>query len=320
MRVAVYLLSLAAIAAGCGGDRAIEARPAPVAAENAPLPQVARPLPSGLSGELVFQSDVDGRPRIYVLDARTAVVRRVGTVGDWIDEEPRWSPDGQRIAFSSTRAGGGNFDIYMMDADGANIVRLTDHPSAEQGPTWAADGASLFFTGERDGRGEIYRVWLADRRTQRVTSGIDRAIMPAASPDGKYLAYAGQTIMSFQIHVVDLTTGKTQQVTSGGGACRPSWAPDSQELAFVRIAQEPSRLEVVRTSGPRVVLEDRTLWSYYPDYSPDGRYLAFSVSPEHHRGEDWDLAVMEYAKPGSFLRLTTGPGNDRVPDWRPSVR
>ena len=54
-----------------------------------------------------------------------------------------------------------------------------------------------------------------------------------------------------------------------------------------------------------------------PDYSPDGRYIAFSVSPQHHEGEDWDLAIMDAQKPGQFARVTTGPGNDRVPDWKP---
>ena len=70
-------------------------------------------------------------------------------------------------------------------------------------------------------------------------------------------------------------------------------------------------------TGRRVLFEDTKLWSYYPDYSPDGRYVAFSVSPEHHQGEDWDLALMDLQKPGQFVRLTAGPGNDRVPDWRP---
>ncbi len=295
------------------------AEPAAVVTDPS-LPEVVRPLPPGISGAIAFQSDRDGRPRLYVLDLPAGTVRRLGGVGDWFDEEPKWSPDGRRIAFSSTRGGGGNIDIFVMNADGSNVVRLTDHPAPEQDPTWAADAQSLFFTAERDGRGEIYRVWLADKRVERVTSGIDRAIMPEASPDGKYLAYAGQTIMHFQIHVMDLTTGKTNQVTTGGGACRPSWAPDSQEVAFVRIAQEPSRLEVVRQTGPRVVLEDRKLWSYYPDYSPDGKLIAFSVSPEHHRGEDWDLALMDPARPGAFVRLTIGPGNDRVPDWRPNLK
>jgi Tol biopolymer transport system component len=272
------------------------------------------------SGEILFQSDREGVPRLFVLDVASGVQRRVGSAGNWRDEEPAWSPDGQRIAFNSTRADGNNLDIWVMNGDGSNAVRLTDHAAAEQDPAWAADGRSVFFTGERDGRGEIYRVWLHDRRVERITAGIDRAIMPAVSPNGRYLAYAAQTIMNFQVHLIDLTDGTRRQVTSGGGACRPSFSPDSQELAFVRLDRDPSRLEAARETGTRVLLQDARLWSYYPDYSPDGRYLAFSVSPVHHRGEDWDLALMDLTTPGAFRRLTSGPGNDRYPDWRPPRR
>lgn len=281
------------------------------------VPQTSQPFPKGFRGELVFQSDRDGPTRLYVLDLATASVRRVGSAGDWFDEEPRWSPDGRQIAFGSTRGQKGNIDIFVMNADGSSVTRLTDHPSPEQGPVWAADSKSLFFTGERDGRGEIYRVWLADKRVDRITNGINRAIMPATSPNGRYLAYAAQTIMNFQLHLIDLTNGSRTQLTTGGGACRPSFSPDSKEVAFVRIDKEPSRLEAVREGGGRILLEDPRLWSYYPDYSPDGRFIAFSVSPEHHKGENWDLAVMDLQKPGQFTRLTTGAGNDRVPDWRP---
>ncbi len=279
--------------------------------------QAVKPFPPGLQGELLFQSDREGPTRLFVLDLAGGAVRRVGAAGDWFDEEPRWSPDGQRIAFGSTRGQKGNIDIHVMNADGSGVVRLTDHPAPEQGPAWAADGESLFFTGERDGRGEIYRVWLADKRVERVTNGINRAIMPATSPDGRYLAYAAQTIMNFQLHLIDLVNGQRVQLTSGGGACRPAFSPDSKEVAFVRLASEPSRLEAVREGGGRVLLEHERLWSYYPAYSPDGRWLAFSVSPEHHRGEDWDLALTDARSPGTVTRLTSGPGNDRVPDWRP---
>jgi Tol biopolymer transport system component len=289
---------------------------------TANMPQPVKPFPQGLKGELLFQSDREGPTRLFVINLATAAVRRVGAPGDWADEEPRWSRDGQRIAFSSTRGQKGNFDIFVMDADGSNVIRMTDHPSNEQGPVWAADGQSLFFTGERDGRGEIYRVWLADKRVDRITNGINRAIMPEVSPDGRYLAYAAQTIMNFQVHVFDFTNGQTTQLTSGGGACRPSFAPDSQEMAFVRMTtgREPSSLEAMRVNGTRVLHKHARMWSYYPDYSPDGKLVAFSVSPEHHEGEDWDLAIIDPHKPGAdYVRLTSGPGNDRVPDWRPGV-
>jgi TolB protein len=265
----------------------------------------------------VFQSDREGPTRLFLLDLKTRAQRRIGTVGSWADEDPEWSPDGSRIAFASTRGAAGNYDIFVMNADGGAVTRLTDHAAPDQDPAWAPDGQSLYFTSERDGRGEIYRVWLADRRVQRITAGLSRSIMPAASRDGRYLAYASQLVMGFQIQLLDLTKGTTQQITSGGGACKPAFSPDSQELAYVHLDREPSGLAAVKETGRRTLVADPKLWSYYPAYSPDGAHIAFSVSPEHHRGEDWDLAVMDARVPGRFERLTSGPGNDRVPQWRP---
>lgn len=280
-------------------------------------PQVAFAQGAAPSGEIVFQSDREGPTRIFIIDLASKAVRRVGTAGAWMDEDPSWSPDGSRIAFASNRADGRNIDIYVMHADGSNIVRLTDHAAADQDPTWAADGQSLFFTSERNGRGEIFRVWLNDKRVERMTSGFSRAIMPAASPDGRYLAFAAQLLIDFQIELLDLKTGERRSVGTAGGACRPAFAPDSQEMAYVHLDSEPSRLEAVKETGRRTVIADRQLWSYYPAYSPDGRFLAFSVSPEHHEGEDWDLAITDAARPGAITKLTVGKGNDRVPEWRP---
>jgi TolB protein len=252
-----------------------------------------------------------------VIDVATRAVRRVGSAGNWDDEEPQWSPDGARIAFSSTRAGGRNFDIYVMQADGSAVTRLTDHPAADQDPAWAADGRSLFFTSERDGRGEIYRVWIDSRKVDRITAGLSRAIMPAASRDGRYMAYSAQLLIGFRIQLLDLKTGQERTVGTSGGACRPAFSPDTQEMAFVHLDSEPSRLEAVTETSRRTLFADREMWAYYPDYSPDRRFVAFSVSPQHHRGEDWDLAITPAAQPGTITRLTSGTGNDRVPHWRP---
>jgi len=289
---------------------------------NHPLVKAAALMPSSSlqtpRGEILYQSDREGPTRIFLRDVATGAERRLGTPGDWWDEEPVWSRDGKLIAFGSTRGGGRNIDIWIMDADGSNMMRLTDHPANEQGPAFAHDDKSVFFTAERDGHGQIYRVWIADKRVEQITHGPHRAIMAAASPDGRHLAYAVQ-MANFQLFLLDFTTGATRQITTGEGACRPSFAPDSQEIAFVRMGA-PSHLEAVREEGPRVIQKDARLWSYYPDYSPDGRYVVFSVSPEHHQGEDWDLALMDLQAPGKFTRLTSGAGNDRVPRWRPVVR
>ena len=196
-------------------------------------------------------------------------------------------------------------------------------PANDHDPAWMPDGQSLIFMSERDSRGDLYRVWLADKRVERLTRNFaGRAMMPNVSPDGKLVTFAAQSLERlqfwlFQIHVLDLATGRTRPLDATGGSCWPSWSPDGRTIAHVMLDREPSMLQLTSAEGVpiRQLAGDKARWHYYPEWSPDGRRLAFSVSPAHHEGEDWDLAVMNIDG-GGYVKLTTGPGNDRVPDWR----
>ena len=293
------------------------------------LPQTVTPLPPGLSGTLVFQSDLrgpdnpEGRNHIFALNLATGQVSQLTSGRNHHDQHPKWSPDGTRISFVSSR--GGNFDLYVMNADGTNVTRLTDHPAADYDPIWMPDGQSMIFSSERDSRSDLYRLWLADRRIDRLTHHfVGRAIMPSVSPDGTSVLFAAQTLQrlnfwEFQVHVLDLATGKTRALDNSGGACWPSWAPDGRRFANVLLAKEPSRIQVRNSDGggTRELAGEPKLWNYYPDWSPDGRWIALSVSPQHHEGEDWDLAIVPADGSAQPRKLTTGPGNDRLPDWKP---
>ena len=293
------------------------------------VPSGVSPFPTGLAGTLVFQSDKpapdnpDGRIHIFTIDLASGKITQLTSGRNHHDSNPRWSPDGKRIAFKSTR-NGGQFDIYVMDANGANVTRVTDHPAQDHDPVWMPDGQSVIISSTRDSREDLFRVWLADRRVERLTHHVvGRAIMPSISPDGKSVAFAAQTLQrlnfwDFQIHILDLATGKGRALDAPGGTCWPSWSPDGKLIANVALHAEPSRLEIRTPTGEqsRELRPDPKRWHYYPDWSNDGRLIAFSVSPEHHKGEDWDLAIV--APDGSgYRRLTAGPGNDRLPDWKP---
>ena len=184
------------------------------------------------------------------------------------------------------------------------------HEADERIPTWSPDGRSVIFEGERDGRGELYRVWLGDKQVDRLTNSVNRAISPAASPDGRYVAYAAQTIMDFQIDLLDSRTLQTRQLTSGGGACRPNWTRDSRRIAYVRLAAEPSTMEVmtIATGEIQTFFAHPKLWSYYPAWSPRAALIAFSISPEHHKGEDWDSCALRFREAGSVRLPDPGPG------------
>jgi TolB protein len=293
-------------------------------------PAAVTPFPAGLRGTLLFQSDrpgpenPQGRAHIYTLDLSTGAVIGLTSGRDHRDENPRWSPDGRRIAFKSTRTGP-NFDLYVMDADGGNITRVTDHTAHDHDPVWMPDGQSLIFSSERDSRGDLYRVWLADRRVERLTRNfVGRAIMPSVSPDGRAVAFAAQTLerlrfWEFQVHILDLASGKTRALGASGGACWPAWSRDGRAIANVSLAKEPSTIELRRPAegAPRELIAAPGRWHYYPDWSHDDRWLALSVSPQHHEGEDWDLAIVPADGSAPLRKLTSGPGNDRSPDWRP---
>ena len=303
-----------------------------VAGQALAQPSAVSPFPRGLSGTLAFQSDKvtatnpDGRVRLYTIDLATGVVAQLGTGGNWDDEQPRWSPDGRRVAFKSNR--GGSYNLYVMDADGRNLTRLTDHGGADHDPAWLPDGESIVYASDRDrgpGRHDLYRLWLADGRIDRLTVFFEgMAIMPSVSPDGNWVAFSSQTLpqrggWTWQVHVLEIATLMTWAFDESGPACWPSWSPDGQSIAHVVLDRTPSAIQLLSSFGtsPEPVPGDPARWHYYPDWSPDGQLLAIAVSPEHHEGEDWDLAIVDPSRSLPLQRLTTGAGNDRLPDWKP---
>ncbi len=296
------------------------------------LPQAAGPFPTGLSGTVVFESDIAGRPGLYTLDLARGAVSRLTGDGSASEHTPRWSPDGRQVVFASNRAhysgtaretGTPDLDIWIVRADGTNGRRLTTDPAQDTDPSWTPDGTGVVFSSDRDSRGDLYLLTVATGATVRLTRHfVGRAIMPSVSPAPSRTAFAAQTLRvgafwDFQVHV-RAASGAIVPVPSTAGACWPRWSPDGRRLAHVRLGTNaPSTLELRdgATLQSMHVLTVPGLWSYYPAWSPDMTRLVFSVSPEHHEGENWDLAVIDVAT-GQWTRLTQGPGNDRLPDWK----
>ena len=224
--------------------------------------------------------------------------------------QPRFSPDGSEIAFTSDAGGGDN--IWIMDADGQNARQLTTESfRLINNPYWSPDGqyiaARKHFTTRRSlGTGEI---WLYHRNGGGGIAVVEKPSEqhqkelgePTFSPDGRYIYFSldrtpgpifeyaqdsnGQV---FEIRRHDLQTGETESFISGaGGAVRPAASPDGKHLAFVRRIRGKSALFVkdLESGAERPVFKDldqdlQEVWAVhgtYPnmDWTPDSRSIVF---------------------------------------------
>jgi TolB protein len=120
-----------------------------------------------------------------------------GGLNNW----PAWSPDGQRIAFCSSRDG--DYDLYVMNADGTDVRRILKSPGLEARPSWSPDGKRLAFTSNRDGNYEIYVCNGDGSKLRRITNNPERDDYAAWHPDGKRLVYVSERQGKFDLYVVE---------------------------------------------------------------------------------------------------------------------
>lgn len=114
---------------------------------------------------------------------------------------PAFSPDGKYLAFGSSRDG--DFDLYVMDADGSNVRRLTKSPGLDMRPAWSPDGRRLAFTSNRDGNYQIYLISADGSGLRRLTDNPERDDYPAWHPDGRRLVIVSERRGRFDLYLID---------------------------------------------------------------------------------------------------------------------
>ncbi|MEM8771724.1 MAG: amidohydrolase family protein [Pseudomonadota bacterium] len=246
---------------------------------------------------------------IYTMPIGGGTATNIASGMAW-DFQPRFSPDGSKIAFTSDRAGGDN--IWIMNVDGTDKRQVTKESfRLLNNPTWSADGdyiaARKHFTTQRSlGAGEIWLyhisggggVKLVKRPSERHQKELGE---PIFSADGQYIYYAqnitpGSTFIYaqdsngdlFHIKRYEMATGEIETAVSGaGGAVRPAPSPDGKSIAFVRRERTKSKLYIkdLESGAERKIYDDldqdlQEVWGVqglYPnmDWTPDGRSLVF---------------------------------------------
>ena len=246
---------------------------------------------------------------IYTMPITGGAATNIASGLAW-EMQPRFSPDGKQIAFTSDRAGGDN--IWVMDVDGENKKQVTKESfRLLNNPTWSPDGqfiaARKHFTTSRSlGVGEIWLYHTSGGSGVQLVKKPSEAHQkelgePMFSHDGKYVYYTQNTTAGpifeyaqdsnteiFQIKRYDMETGEIDTAAGGaGGAVRPAPSPDGKYLAFVKRVRAKSKLFLkdLESGEERMIFDHldqdmQETWGVqglYPnmDWSPDSNTLYF---------------------------------------------
>jgi Tol biopolymer transport system component len=262
--------------------------------------------PQGPNGRIVFAlNDGSGGAELYSVNADGSAMRRL-TWSPQVEQAPSWSPDGTRIAYESSL--GGNFHVWVMNADGSSQTELTSG-TQDMDPAWSPDGTQIAFARPSSNGWNLFVMNADGSGLRRVSDVFGND--PAWSPDGRRLAYVGPD----GIGVVGIDGFDPHRISAlGTFAAGPSWSPDGTRIVFSRnnAGGYPGELFVANAdgSGEQQLTSDGYA-NAHPAWSPDGTEIVFQRTATPPFGSTlWAIGA-----DGRGLRQIASSGGAIGPDW-----
>ena len=199
------------------------------------------------SRQLAYVSFEGNKSAIFVQTLRTGNRFKVSSKPG-INGAPSFSPDGRQLVVT---LGGvdGNLDIYVLDITSRETRRLTTHRAIDTEGTWSPDGRYIYFTSDRAGGPQVYRISAKGGAPERITFEGSYNARPRLSPDGKRLAVVHNDRGNFRIGVMDIDKKNLLIVSQGRQDESPSFAPNSDSLIYATRQGRNGVLETVSADG-----------------------------------------------------------------------
>lgn len=278
----------------------------------------------GQSGLIAFVRGGD----IFSISPTGSGLRQLTSTGN--NDSPSWSPDGKKIAFTSTR--NGNWDIFLMTATGSGVTAVTTRSSNETDPAWSPDGRQLAFASDRYSVDDIYRIKsTAPYGTARrlTVSGVDADGYYTCDYSQPTWGTPGDRIIATYFCISSGDKGASSREfnaadgsgihgVAGGGGYAADRAPKAQRIVVSAVPSADDAVILrVNTDGTGAVVLTETgakngsyTWSYFPAWSPDGGSIVWAYDPY-----DAPAGIYVMKADGSRKHLIVSDGTQ--PDWQP---
>ena len=274
------------------------------------------------TAKIAFTSTRDGKTEIYIMNPDGTVPVNVSQHAKTEDYNPIWSPDGKQILFISDQ--GGYFDLYFMDADGANIRKVFKTKALRRDPTWAPDGKQIAYAQGEEPNQEIYIAAIDGTSIEKLTDGF----MPNWSPDGNEIAFVVGGIKHTPLGIFDLQT-RTEKILLSKEMpwiVNPNWSPRGDKIAFSKIDGrfdpngflwwERSNIYVANRDGTGLlqITKDKESICQGPTWSPHGDELIYT-DVVRQPGKHISVQLFRTDLSGVNPTQLTHEGNNSRADW-----
>jgi len=221
-----------------------------------------------------------------------------------------------KIAFSNDNSG--RKEIYIVDYDGYNLMKLTSDKSITLLPRWADKGTKLYYTTYRNGNPQIYMVDLREGEISPIVKGKGLNLIGGVSADSKKLVMTLSRGENPSIYLKELTSGKTFQLTDKYGVDgSPSFSPDGKFVTFVSNRSGNPQIYIMNLETKSTRRLTKFNWTDTPQWSPNGDWIVFAgrQAPEH----PIDIFLVDITG-GQLRQLTADSGSNEDPWWSPDGR
>lgn len=280
------------------------------------VPEVPKPPegPAGVSimrGQMVFGDQSGVFYSISIADSNGV---RLSTLSQ--GDDPAVSPNGEKIAFASAEPFAWGPDIWVMNPDGSNSVRLThtaDARSSSTSPAWSPDGKRIaFVTTTGVWEHEIFVMNADGSAVVQLTDDDDAySVAPEWSADGRRILFSHVSNHAENSGIFEMNPdgSNMRQLTPGHFDLEPTRSPDATRIAFIR----DQGLFVMNADGSNVtqLMGVGVDWEGTLTWSPDGKSIVFGIRSNSKMCIGWDYN--EYACGRDLKRV--GLDGNIIPTW-----